>query len=97
MRAFSLLFAAIALVMLAMLLIYVIRGPMDPLIAAGLLASLLACLLLALFLLRPFEPSEELKRRREELLAWLAKVDAIYERQRQLVTPEETTTAGMEE
>ena len=42
------------------------------------------------------QPPEELKRRREELLAWLAKVDAIYERQRQLVAPEETT-AGMEE
>ena len=66
MRAFSLLFAAIALVMLGMLLIYVIRGPVDPLIAAGLFVSFLACLLPALFLLRPFEPPEELKRRREE-------------------------------
>jgi hypothetical protein len=66
MRTFSLLFAAIALVMLAMFLIYVIRGPVDPLIAAGLFASFLACLLPALFLLKPFEPPEELKRRREE-------------------------------
>ena len=66
MRTFSLLFAAIALVMLAMFLIYVIRGPVDPLIAAGLFVSFLACLLPALFLLRPFEPPEELKRRREE-------------------------------
>jgi len=65
MRTFSLLFAAIALVMLAMFLIYVIRGPVDPLIAAGLFVSFLACLLPALFLLKPFEPPEELKRRRE--------------------------------
>ncbi len=66
MRTFSLLFAAIALVMLAMFLIYVIRGPVDPLIAAGLFVSFLTCLLPALFLLKPFEPPEELKRRREE-------------------------------
>ena len=66
MRTFSLLFAAIALVMLVMFLIYVLRGPVDPLIAAGLFVSFLACLLPALFLLKPFEPPEELKRRREE-------------------------------
>jgi hypothetical protein len=66
MRTFSLLFAAIALVRLAMLRIYVIRGPVDPLIAAGLFVSFLSCLLPALFLLKPFEPPEELKRRREE-------------------------------
>ena len=66
MRAFSLLFAFIALVVLAIFLIYVIRGPVDPLIAAGLFVSFLACLLPALFLLKPFEPPEELKRRRAE-------------------------------
>ena len=66
MRTFSLLFAAIALVMLAMFLIYVIRGPVEPLIAAGLFVSFLACAVPALFLLKPFEPPEELKRRREE-------------------------------
>ncbi len=65
MRAFSLLFAFIALVMLAMFLIYVVRGPVDPLIAGGLLVSFLACLAPALYLLRPFESSEELRRRRE--------------------------------
>jgi hypothetical protein len=65
MRTFSLLFAAIALVMLAMFLIYVIRGPVDPLIAGGLLVSFLACALPAYFHLKPFEPPEELKRRRE--------------------------------
>jgi hypothetical protein len=37
----------------------------DPLIAAGLFVSFVACLLPALFLLKPFEPPEELKRRRE--------------------------------
>jgi hypothetical protein len=65
MRMFSLLFVAIAVVMLAMFLIYVIRGPVDPLIAGGLLVSFLACLAPALFLLKPFEPPEELRRRRE--------------------------------
>ncbi|MDQ3637823.1 MAG: hypothetical protein M3426_07485 [Actinomycetota bacterium] len=66
MRTFSLLFAFIALVMLAMFLIYVIRGPVDPLIAGGLFVSFLACLVPALLLLKPFEPPEELRRRREE-------------------------------
>ena len=65
MRAFSLLFACIALVVLAMFLIYVIRGPVDPLIAGGLFVSFLACLAPALLLLKPFEPPEELRRRRE--------------------------------
>jgi hypothetical protein len=63
---FSLLFAFIALVMLAMFLIYVVRGPVDPLIAAGLFVSFLACLVPALYLLRPFEPPEDRRRRREE-------------------------------
>lgn len=62
---FSLLFAAIALVMLAMFVIYVIRGPVDPLIAGGLFVSFLACLAPALVLLKPFEPPEELRRRKE--------------------------------
>jgi len=66
MRMFSLLFASIALVMLAMFLIYVLRGPVDPLIACGLFVSFLACLVPALYLLRPFEPPEDLRRRREE-------------------------------
>jgi fatty acid desaturase len=66
MRVFSLLFAFIALVLLAMFLIYVIRGPVDPLIAAGLFVSFLACLAPALYLLKPFEPPEDLRRRRKE-------------------------------
>jgi hypothetical protein len=65
MRTFSLLFAFIALVMLAMFLIYVFRGPVDPLIAGGIFVSFLACLVPALLLLKPFEPPEELRRRRE--------------------------------
>jgi hypothetical protein len=65
MRLFSLLFAGIAMVVLAMFLIYVIRGPVDPLIAGGLFVSFLACLAPALLLLKPFEPPEELRRRRE--------------------------------
>lgn len=66
MRIFSLLFTFIALVVLAMFLIYVVRGPVDPLIAAGLLISFLACAVPALYLLKPFEPPENLLRRREE-------------------------------
>jgi hypothetical protein len=66
MRTFSLLFAFIALVMLAIFLIYVFRGPVDPLIAGGIFASFLACLVPALLLLKPLEPPEELRRRREE-------------------------------
>ena len=59
------LFALIALVVLGMFMIYVIRGPVEPLIAAGLFVSFLACLVPALYLLKPFEPPEELQRRRE--------------------------------
>jgi hypothetical protein len=66
MRTFSLLFAFIALVMLVMFVIYVLRGPVDPLIAAGLLVSFLTCAVPAFFLLKPFEPPEALRRRREE-------------------------------
>jgi hypothetical protein len=66
MRTFSLLFAFIALVMLAMFLIYVFRGPGNPLIAGGIFVSFLVCLVPALLLLKPFEPPEELRRRREE-------------------------------
>ena len=66
MRTFSLLFAFIALVMLAIFLIYVVRGPVDPLIAGGIFVSFLACLVPALLLLKPFEPPEALKHRREE-------------------------------
>ena len=66
MRTFSLLFAAIALVMLTMFVIYVVKGPVDPVIAGGIFVSFLACLAPALLLLKPFEPPEALQRRREE-------------------------------
>src|SRR3712207_9553541 len=65
MRLYSLLFAVISLVVLVMFLIYVLRGPVDPLIAGGLFVSFLACAAPALLLLKPFEPSAELKRRQE--------------------------------
>ena len=65
MRTFSLLFVFIALVLLAQFLIYVIRGPVDPLIAGGIFLSFLVCLAPALYLLKPFEGREELRRRRE--------------------------------
>jgi len=64
MRFYSLLFGLISLVVLVMFFIYVIRGPVDPLIAGGLFVSFLACAAPALILLKPAsEPSEELKRR----------------------------------
>ena len=66
MRMFSLLFAFIALVMLAMFFIYLFRGPVDPLIAGGLFVSFLACLAPALLLLKPFEGRDALQRRREK-------------------------------
>ncbi len=66
MRTFSLLFVFIALVLLAQFLIYVLRGPIEPLIAAGLFVSFLFCLIPALLLLKPFESREALRRRREE-------------------------------
>jgi hypothetical protein len=65
MRTFSLLFAFIALVLLAQFLIYVIRGPVDPFIAGAIFLSFLVCLAPALLLLKPFEGREELRRRRE--------------------------------
>jgi len=66
MRTFSLLFAFIALVLLAQFLIYVSRGPVDPFIATAIFVSFLVCLVPALYLLKPFGSSEDLRRRREE-------------------------------
>ena len=60
------LFGLISLVVLVMFFVYVIRGPVDPLVAGGLFFSFLACAAPALLLLKPTsEPSEELKRRQE--------------------------------
>ncbi len=66
MRTFSLLFAFIALVLLAQFLIYVSRGPVDPFIATVILVSFLVCLAPALYLLKPFGSREDLRRRREQ-------------------------------
>lgn len=66
MRMYALMFGSIALVMLAMFAIYVIRGPVDPLIAAGLLISFLACAVPALYLLKPFGSREDFLRLKEE-------------------------------
>lgn len=52
--------------MLVQFLIYVVRGPVDPFIASAIFVSFLVCLAPTLFLLKPFEPPEELRRRREE-------------------------------
>ena len=65
MRTFSLLFALISLVMLVMFFIYLFLGPVDPLIAGGLFLSFLACAAPAVLLLKPFDPPEELGRRKE--------------------------------
>jgi hypothetical protein len=65
MRTFSLLFTFIALVMLTMFLVYLVRGPVDPIIAIGLFISFLFCAIPALLLLKPFENREALQRRRE--------------------------------
>jgi len=64
-RTFSLLFVFIALVLLAQFLIYVVRGPVDPFIATVIFMSFLLCLAPALYLLKPFEGRDALRRRRE--------------------------------
>ena len=64
-RIFSLLFTFIALVILAQFLIYVSRGPVNPVIASVIFFGFLACLAPALYLLKPFERPEK-RREREE-------------------------------
>jgi hypothetical protein len=64
-RTFSLLFVFIALVLLAQFLIYVVRGPVDPFIATVIFVGFLLCLAPALYLLKPFEGRDALRRRRE--------------------------------
>ncbi len=65
MRSFSLMFVAIALVMLGMFVIYLRQGPVDPVIAVALFVSFLACLVPSLYLLKPFESRERYRERRE--------------------------------
>jgi hypothetical protein len=64
-RIFSLLFTLIALVVLVQFLIYVTRGPVDPVIAGVIFFGFVACLAPALYLLKPFERPEQ-RREREE-------------------------------
>ncbi|MBA2440842.1 MAG: hypothetical protein H0V53_00320 [Rubrobacter sp.] len=66
MRSFSLMFVAIALVMLGMFVIYLLQGPVDPVIAVALFVSFLACLVPSLYLLKPFESRERYRERREQ-------------------------------
>ena len=63
---YALMFGSIALVMLAMFAIYVIRGPVDYLIAGGLFISFLASAIPALYLLKPYGSREEFLRIKEE-------------------------------
>jgi hypothetical protein len=63
---YALMFGFIALVLLAMFAIYVIRGPVDYLIAGGLLVSFLACAVPALYLLKPYGSREEFLRIKAE-------------------------------
>ncbi|MBV9453795.1 MAG: hypothetical protein JOZ19_06710 [Rubrobacter sp.] len=65
MRIFSLFFILIALALLIQLLIYVTRGPVDPVIAGVIFFGFVACLAPALYLLKPFERPEQ-RREREE-------------------------------
>jgi hypothetical protein len=64
-RTFSVLFTLIALVILVQFLIYVTRGPVDPVIAGVIFFGFVACLAPALYLLKPFERPEQ-RRGREE-------------------------------
>jgi hypothetical protein len=64
-RTFSVLFTLIALVILVQFLIYVTRGPVDPVIAGVIFFGFVACLAPALYLLKPFERPEQ-RREREE-------------------------------
>ena len=65
MRTFSLLFAFIALMLLAQFLLYVIRGPVDLVVAGVIFFGFLACLTPALYLLKPYKRPEQ-RREREE-------------------------------
>ena len=63
---YALMFGFIALVILAMFVIYVIRGPVDYLIAGGLFVSFLACAVPAIYLLKPYGTREEFLQIKEE-------------------------------
>lgn len=59
-------FGFIALVILGMLVIYLMQGPVDYLIAGGLFVSFLACAIPALYLLKPYGTREEFLQIKEE-------------------------------
>lgn len=65
MRAFSLLFVFISVVLLVQLVAYLLIGPVETVFVVALLIGFAACLGAALYLLKPFENREALRRRRE--------------------------------
>ena len=65
MRTFSLLFVFIALALLAQFVIYVSRGPLDPVTAGIIFFGFLACLVPALYLLKPFDLQDLLQATQE--------------------------------
>lgn len=66
MRAFSLLFAFISLVLLVQLVAYVAIGPVQTVFVVALLVGFAACAGASLYLLKPYEEREALHRRREQ-------------------------------
>ena len=65
MRAFSLLFAFISLVLLVQLALYLFIGPVQTVFVVALAAGFILCLAASLYLLKPFEDRSELQRRRQ--------------------------------
>lgn len=65
MRAFSLLFAFISLVLLIQLVAYLIIGPVQTVFVVALLLGVVACLAASVYVLKPYENREALHRRRE--------------------------------
>lgn len=65
MRAFSLLFAFISLVLLIQLVAYLIIGPVRTVFVVALLLGVLTCLAASIYVLKPYEDREALHRRRE--------------------------------
>lgn len=66
MRAFSLLFAFISLVLLVQLVAYLIIGPVQTVFVIALLIGFAACAGAALYLLKPYENRDALEHRRKE-------------------------------
>jgi hypothetical protein len=66
MRAFSLLFALISVVLLVQFVAYLIIGPVQTVFVVALLVGFAACAGAALYLLKPYEDREALQRRREQ-------------------------------